>query len=417
MITKNVSRKIPFYITGLMLVFIFHDFPRYGVMFPSSIYAIIIIALTVFLFRNTISNDNKVLLSLFLVYVLDIITDFFINSSYVILQDVSVLLQEMIPVIMAMVLVRNGDARSAKIILGFYFMRILITMVTTIIGLQTFPGASRDLGNGDFVAENPLYSVYLSLNIGGFDLVYTIVLFIPIFCYLYKYSSSYKHSLILKIIAVFLIAFSMYCILQMEYTTALFLSFLALTSLFTSKKTKMSKYLSFLFLIGIILYVSKDSLARVLEYTSEVVDSGAISVRLSDLSRSITGQTTSDLSDLDARQDAYFTSINAIESNIFGTWTLSSKAGGGHSFILDYIAKYGFVGMCLIAYMLRTVYKSLLKPYMGKPIYPFLVLDYLLFIATAILNPHLYMSFVAFVIPLFYFVFEQYEKTKNESSV
>lgn len=79
-------------------------------------------------------------------YVLDIITDFFINSSYVILQDVSVLLQEMIPVIMAMVLVRNGDARSAKIILGFYFMRILITMVTTIIGLQTFPGASRDLG-------------------------------------------------------------------------------------------------------------------------------------------------------------------------------------------------------------------------------------------------------------------------------
>lgn len=65
MITKNVSRKIPFYITGLMLVFIFHDFPRYGVMFPSSIYAIIIIALTVFLFRNTISNDNKLLLSLF----------------------------------------------------------------------------------------------------------------------------------------------------------------------------------------------------------------------------------------------------------------------------------------------------------------------------------------------------------------
>lgn len=48
MITKNVSRKNPFYITGLMLVFIFHDFPRYGVMFPSSIYAIIIIALTVF---------------------------------------------------------------------------------------------------------------------------------------------------------------------------------------------------------------------------------------------------------------------------------------------------------------------------------------------------------------------------------
>lgn len=149
---------------------------------------------------------------------------------------------------------------------------------------------------------------------------------------------------------------------------------------------------------------------------SETFDSEEFSARFYDLSRSLTGQTTSDISDVDARQEAYSKSFNAIMANPLGTWFSQTKVGG-HSFILDYIAKYGFVGLGLIVYLLYVVYSSMLKPYIGKPIYPFLVLDYLLFIATAILNPHLYLSFVAFVIPLFYFVSNQYARTKNAPSV
>ena len=417
MIVKGVSkRSIPFYVMGLMLAFIFHGFPRYGVMFPSSVYAIIIIALTVFLFRSITSNDVKLLISLFLVLILELLIDSFAKSSYVISQDISGLLQKMIPVLMAMVLVRKRDICSAKIILGFYFMRILITMITTIIGLQTFLGASRDLGNGAFIAENPLYPVYLSLNIGGFDLAYTIVLLIPFFCYLYKYSHDYRYSYALKLILVFLIVFSEYCILQMEYTTAFLLSILALTSLFTTKRTNISNYITFLFLLALVFCFSNDILAQLLKHMSETFDSEEFSARFYDLSRSLTGQTTSDISDVDARQEAYSKSFNAIMANPLGTWFSQTKVGG-HSFILDYIAKYGFVGLGLIVYLLYVVYSSMLKPYIGKPIYPFLVLDYLLFIATAILNPHLYLSFVAFVIPLFYFVSNQYARTKNAPSV
>lgn len=94
MIVKGVSkRSIPFYVMGLMLAFIFHGFPRYGVMFPSSVYAIIIIALTVFLFRSITSNDVKLLISLFLVLILELLIDSFAKSSYVISQDISGLLQ------------------------------------------------------------------------------------------------------------------------------------------------------------------------------------------------------------------------------------------------------------------------------------------------------------------------------------
>lgn len=417
MITKTITEeRIPLYILVLMLAFIFHDFPRYGVMFPSSAYAVIILVLTIYLFCNITLKDRNLLFSLFSVFILDLLINSFTKSSYVLLQDFSSLLQELIPVIMAMMLVRKRYIHSAKIILGFYFLRIIITMVTTIIGLQIFPGASRDLGNGEFVAKNPLYQVYLSLNIGGFDLVYTIVLLIPIFCYLFKYSSEYKYSYTLKLIMAVLIVFSMYCILQMEYTTAFLLSIFALTSLFTTKETNVRKYLALLFVAGIILYITKGIFAQVLDYMSEMVESKEIAVRFSDLANSISGQVTSDASDVDARQEVYSKSLNAIVNNPFGTW-LSSNEAGGHSFILDYIAKYGFVGWGLIIYMLRVVYKSQLKPYLGKNIYPFLVLDYLLFIATAIMNPHLYISYIAFVIPLFYIISDHYKNTNNASSI
>lgn len=413
MITRTISEgKIPSVVLALMLTFIFHDFPRYGVMFPSSIYALIIVILAIYLFYKIMPKERKFLLCLFSVFILEIVISGFINSFYLVLQDFSSLLQKMIPAMMAMLLVRKRYFNSAKIIFGFYILRIIITMITTVIGLQAFPGASRDMGNGEFVAINPLYKVYLSLNIGGFDLAYTIVLLIPIICYLFRYSSEFKKSKTLKLMASLLLVFSMYCILQMEYTTALLFSILALTSLFTTEKTTIQKYLIFVFMVGIILYLSKGFLAQGLEYMSTIVESKEIAVRFSDMASFISGQATSKISDVDARQDAYMTSINLIISNPLGIWQTSSKIGG-HSFIFDYIANYGPIGLMLIIYMLRIVYKAFLKPYSGKQIYPFLVLEYILFIATATMNPHLYLDYMAFVIPLFYYVSNNYKKTKN----
>lgn len=417
MITKTISEgKIPFVILALMLTFIFHDFPRYGVMFPSSVYALIIVFLAIYLFNKIMPKERKLLLCLFSVFILEILISGFTKSFYLVLQDFSNLLQKMIPAMIAMLLVRKKYNNSAKIILGFYILRIIITMVTTVVGLQAFPGASRDLGNGEFVANSPLYPVYLSLNIGGFDLVYTIVLLIPLISYIFRYSFEFKNSKKIKLIVTFLLVFSMYCILQMEYTTALLFSILALTSLFTTGKTNMRKYLIFLSIAGLILYLSKGILAQGLEYMSTMVESEEIAVRFSDMASSISGQATSSLSDVDARQDAYARSINAIISNPLGIWLTSSRTGG-HTFVLDYIAKYGPVGLMLIIYMLRIVYKTYLKPYSEKQIYPFLVLEYFLFIATATMNPHLYIDYMAFVIPLFYYVSNNYKKSDNASSL
>ena len=413
MITKTISKgKIPFVVLALMLTFIFHDFPRYGVMFPASVYVLIIVILAIYLFNKILLKERIFLLCLFSVFILEIVISGFTKSFYLVLQDFSSLLQKMIPTMMAMLLVRKKYFSSAKIIFGFYILRIIITMITTVIGLQTFPGASRDMGNGEFVANNPLYTVYLSLNIGGFDLAYIIVLLIPILCYLFRYSSEFKNSKTLKLIVSLLLVFSMYCILQMEYTTALLFSILALTSLFTIEKTNILKYLTFVFMVGIILYLYKGFLAQGLEYMSTIVESKEIAIRFSDIASSISGQATSEISDVDARQDSYMRSITAIISNPLGLWLASSKTGG-HSFIFDYIAKYGPIGLMLIIYMLRIVYKAFLKPYSGKQIYPFLVLEYILFIATATMNPHLYIDYMAFVIPLFYYVSNNYKKTKN----
>ena len=165
-------------------------------------------------------------------------------------------------------------------------------------------------------------------------------------------------------------------------------------------------------MVGIILYLSKGFLAQGLEYMSTIVESKEIAVRFSDMASSISGQATSEISDVDARQNAYMTSINAIISNPLGIWLASSKIGG-HTFLLDYIAKFGPIGLMLIIYMLHIIYKAFLKPYSGKQIYPFLVLEYILFIATATMNPHLYLDYMAFVIPLFYYVSNNYKKTKN----
>lgn len=108
MITRTISKgKIPFVVLALMLTFIFHDFPRYGVMFPSSVYALIIVILAIYLFNKIMPKERKFLLCLFSVFILEIVISGFTNSFYLVLQDFSSLLQKMIPAMMAMLLVRK----------------------------------------------------------------------------------------------------------------------------------------------------------------------------------------------------------------------------------------------------------------------------------------------------------------------
>ena len=103
-----------------------------------------------------------------------------------------------------------------------------ITSITTIIGLNIYPHAARDLAGANVL------DVYYRKNIGGYGFIYTLVLFIPILLYAYK-NMTFSFLKICFSIIIFLFYI---CIFKSQYTIAAILSLCML--IFLRKKT--SKY-------------------------------------------------------------------------------------------------------------------------------------------------------------------------------
>ena len=103
----------------------------------------------------------------------------------------------------------------------------MITSITTIIGLQRYPLAVRELGEklgsgyastgDDFIA---LKAVYRKMNIAGWNMAFGIVLMCPIFVRLFQVTKEKKYIVFLAISEV--------CVLFSQLTIGLILSVLGI---------------------------------------------------------------------------------------------------------------------------------------------------------------------------------------------
>lgn len=342
---------------------------------------------------------HKVLLTL-PIYIIPFLNMIAVNrASIPIVNLLYVLFQWFAWPLLGAFVIENLTFRSQKILLWGYLLCILITACTTIYGCTLFPGASRAMANGDFaVNETGLVSIYRSMNIGNFQYIYTSVLIIPLILCL---SDHYKRK-----IYYILVALLIFTIYKTEYTTALLLSVISTLFLILpiSKNTQTAK--KWLISILLIAVVSLPLIGEIMNSIASVIGSEQIAQRFSELSVSLSGQQLNEDSDFGTRLFLWKKSIMTFCENFFtGIYFITDindmhQYIGGHSFILDSLARFGILGFLFIVWMFKRLYKIFILPYNKRPEYIYLLTVFLLNIIQCIINTISIEFVFVFLIPL-----------------
>lgn len=385
----------------LAILYILHDMPMLGYRYPSVLYAFIIISLFLLL---TFDIGFKSLLKLVPIFIIPLL-DVFISSTNALsfFQGISGFLQSLILPILAIYIYEWNDLKMAKLIFLTFIGVNIITCFTTYNGCLMYPNASRDLAT-DSITSSPFYYLYLAANIGGINFIYNTVLISGLVIYTIKNFRYIDRGYILLPLCIIYLGLIFITLLAAEYTFSvlLFVSYVFLfyvRGVFSIKK---------FFVLGtfVILsfFVFKPLVSSSLKSVSEIVRSENIANRVYDLHLKLEGKHTQDSSDFDARKDRYVKSFEQFKNTPIGCW--SFKGMGGHSFILDSLAKYGILGLILVILAYVYIYRYYLSPYKDFYIFGYGFYIFFLFIIMSVLNPHFFTNVIMFVFPLYVFIYQ-----------
>lgn len=294
-------------------------------------------------------------------------------------------------------ILNHKGGKYNKTLYVLIFIMVIVTAITTYLGCQLMPGASRNLATG-LMDDPELKVAYANLNIGGFGFIYMLVLLIPLLLFILRFLSP---TLIKKIAILAIVILFVATVYISEYSTAILITFLTVSILFLPPKLTIRK--SFVWFIGIaIVGVALASIIPALFFEfARLTDSYDVSIRMEEVGSMMSGQQTS--GDVQGRVDIWSTSWkNFLSSPLFGT----GNRGGGHSFILDHMSKYGFWGLFLIYLQFHSLYKLIVKPYLRTNFSTLFVFIFVLSVTLCLINTYFIHSVFLFFIPLF---ISQYE--------
>ena len=335
----------------LILTFV----PAAGEFSTFIINVVIVVAIWVVLFTNAgsgyVFNKMGKFIPLYLITFVNLL--FGVRSTTIPLFIYGIIQWFIYPVAITY-LVENNKRGSVKRILFISLACIVITSITTIIGNEALPGASRALASGWRDDETQMHFLK-QMNIGGFDFAYLLSLLFPLFVYVFKGGINRMASI--AIIAVGAVA--MYAVYKTEYTTALLFSVLGLCTMFLPRNYKFKQIAVVAVVGGIIAFMSVAALSTFFGNLSESSESGVIAERLGGISDILSGNQTG--GDTEARQDVMNKSWKAfIASPIVGS---GKGSVGGHSYILDTMGMYGMFGIIMLIIVFKALFKLFIKPY------------------------------------------------------
>lgn len=309
------------------------------------------------------------------------------------------LAQEIMWPLILFAIYKYQDIGFAKLLLGAIFLCFFVTSITTYIGCGIFPGASRELAAIYTDKDLISLSLYQNMNIGGFEFIYSLVLLIPLLVLIIRKP---QNSFIYRYLSIAVLVWLFFVVIRSEYSFAILCSFLALLSFLVYERVKTTKII--LLLVTALLIVSvRDYIGDILVQASSFFDSNVVSNRIEDLGHVIQGNfATSESADIETRQDLYSTGWKAfLSSPIWGT----GEVKGGHSFVLNYMGKYGLIGMALVLFLYKKIYDFSIKTYKNTTLYNFLVVIFLFQILMSFFNPKILYPIFTFILPLFSYVY------------
>ncbi|HBN26922.1 MAG TPA: hypothetical protein DD405_05595 [Desulfobacteraceae bacterium] len=242
-------------------------------------------------------------------------------------------------IIMLQYFLSSKDIKWLQILLAISFCFIIITIITTLIGLQSHPLASRQLAGGLAVkGEYALISYYRSIGIAGYDFFYGLAFTVPVLVAFLKMKKINNN---LKVVLFFVIVLAMYGILKAQFTTAfLFAVIGAGIAFWTDEKVKPAFFRLIAVLI-VVIFFPKDFVTGTINSFAGILDEGLIQNRLIDLSITLSQGIGEGRTHIDYRYDR----IPILMDSFFHRPVLGGGVSLGHNWWLDRLSLFGLTGV------------------------------------------------------------------------
>jgi len=256
---------------------------------------------------------------------------------------------------------------------------LVITAVTTYIGLNIFPEASRILATGD-TGEDFAYYKY---NIGGYGFVYSLVIVTPAYIYLIR-----QH-LVNRWVGLICLAFLSLTIIKTQYAFAfLLLAFNLILFILPFRLVRPRTLITCAVVMIIILLCFTPWLPQSLNALASFVKFPILSNKISGMADYLQYGNTDSAEGVTVRQIKYEESIlTFIDSPIIGNLGREyRRLPGGHSTFIDTLAITGLLGGILFFKILQYYYRRILKPFHLFPTFGYVYWSFLLYIILSFIN-------------------------------
>lgn len=394
MLKKKLDVKLNFIDFLLILIAMYTVAPivsRFISSYLTTYFYMLVVALFValLLLINGLKSLNECLIMIF-PFVCWKLLYFFVDSNGLINWGYASML-DIAPLLIGYYFTKHCDENKNALFSSFIFVLVAITLVTTIVGCMQYPGAARYLATVENTqaAQAVLYDWN---NIGGYTFVYFAVLLHPLLILAYKKGKLKLWWALLGSLAIFALA------IYSEYTTALLLT-LVTSLLYLFKKNFTAKQLLIFAVVAMTsILLFSELFADFLRWLADVVGSESIADRLEALAGGRAGIENSE----DNRIELYENSLKTFFHNpLFGSFLNGGKGIGGHSFVLDFMAQFGLLGIVVLFFMYKTMYQRFFTQYHGIEGYGYVLWIFIQALILSTINTGVWIVILAFFAPIF----------------
>ena len=317
---------------------------------------------------------------------------------------VYVVILDLLPALLGYYIVHYENYTDLRVFVFALFIIVAITIVTTIVGLQIYPNAARYLATVSDANEEDNIT-YNLMNIGGYEFVYIINFLYPALIYGVK-----KKKIPLFIVIIYGIA-DFFLIVNSSYTIALLLFIASTVFIFFKRDLKVIEIFLILILTIIFALIFFPLLSDLLLALAKVIDNKDISERLVAMAGGREGLDNLD----DNRVELYMISLDSIiNSPIFGGMFTGTRIGG-HSFIIDFVAQYGLLGLLALVFIYRAIYEKFYMPYKNTQGYGYIFWAYLQVLIASLINTDMWLTVLTLFLPMIFAYFNHEKGNEYEN--
>lgn len=264
-----------------------------------------------------------------------------------------------------------------------------ITSITTIIGLNVFPMASRELASGTAIYDTTQYTI---ANIGGYEYICSLIIFVPILLYLIKNSKG-----ALKVFYLVVLVLNICCIYESQYTIALICAVISFFVVWMQLNRRVAGVVLCVLTLFFI-FNGLSVLSDIFRWASEAIGQEYVADRLLQVSQLLSGGSVH-TNTSNVRIEHYMNQLTAFsKSPIWGHNWICFKENyiSGHSVILDILGGAGLLGAIAMFTINRKLYLFALNP--GKRnASPYIKAVWIMLIVVSLLNPVIFPNVATIV--------------------